>query len=398
MSQTPRTSLSPVVPQESGFDRQQAARDLATVRVSLDEATTLPGRYYHDPAILKEEQTRIFSKMWLCVGREEDLAGPGDYVTRAVGTESVVVVRDASGALNAFHNVCRHRGSRLIEEPSGRGLARIQCPYHAWTYDLEGKLKTAPHMDEVKQFDRARYPLHRVRLATWSGFVFVTLSPETPALETHLGEMAHYFDRYDMAGLRNGKRVTYTVESNWKILCENYSECYHCFLVHPQLNRISHYRSGEIDLINQATVGGYMELREPEFNSMTLDGTTTRPPFPGILPEDHRRIHYYIIYPNLFLSLHPDYVMTHTLWPIAAGRTEIVCEFLFAADEVAKPGFDPKDAVDFWDETNKQDWKVCERTQLGVQSSAYDRGRLSRLEWMTHTFDRFVADRLTDQA
>src|SRR5262249_19474288 len=141
MSQTPRTSLSPVAPKETGFDREQASRDLASIRVPLDEATTLPGRYYHDPVILKEEQSRIFAKMWLCVGREDDLAGPGDYVTRAIGSESVVVVRDAEGRLNGFYNVCRHRGSRLIEEPAGRGLARIQCPYHAWTYDLEGRLK-----------------------------------------------------------------------------------------------------------------------------------------------------------------------------------------------------------------------------------------------------------------
>jgi Rieske 2Fe-2S family protein len=380
------------------FDREAAARDLATVQAPLDEATTLPGRYYHDPAILREEMARIFQRMWLCVGREEELAKPGDYLTRSVGAESVLVARDASGQLNAFYNVCRHRGSRLLEEPSGQGLARIQCPYHSWTYDLDGSLKSAPHMDEVKQFDRTRYPLRRLRLETWSGFVFVTLSPETPALETHLGAMAHYFDRYGMGTLRCGRRIRYEVASNWKILCENYSECYHCFLVHPQLNRISHYRSGEIDLINPATVGGYMELREPEFNSMTSSGRTARTPFPGILPEDLRRIHYYILYPNLFLSLHPDYVMTHVLWPIDAGRTEIVCEFLFGADEVARPGFDPADAVDFWDETNRQDWKVCERTQLGVQSASYDRGRLSRLEWMTHTFDRFIADRLTGAA
>jgi Rieske 2Fe-2S family protein len=131
---------------------------------------------------------------------------------------------------------------------------------------------------------------------------------------------------------------------------------------------------------------------------MTSSGRTARTPFPGILPEDLRRIHYYILYPNLFLSLHPDYVMTHVLWPIDAGRTEIVCEFLFGANQLARSDFDPADAVDFWDETNRQDWKVCERTQLGVQSASYDRGRLSRLEWMTHTFDRFIADRLTGAA
>ena len=377
------------------FDRRQEERDLASVRAPLEEATTLPGRYYHDPAILQEEMRRIFTQMWVCVGREQDVARPGDFLTRSIGKESILVTRDATGQARAFHNVCRHRGSRLLDARCGEGLTRIQCPYHAWTYDLDGTLKGAPHMDEVRDFDAREYPLRPVRLAGWSGFLFVTLSPDTPPLEEHLGTMAHYFDRYRMETLRLGKRIAYDVASNWKILCENYSECYHCFLVHPELNRISHYRSGEQALSNDATVGGYMELREPEFSSMTVSGHTVRKPFPGIDAEDHRRIHYYIVYPNMFLSLHPDYVMTHLLWPLETGRTEIVCDFLFAGEEVSRPDFEPSDAVDFWDTTNRQDWAVCERAQMGTQSSSYDRGRLSSLEWMTHIFDRFVADRLT---
>jgi Rieske 2Fe-2S family protein len=382
-------------PAETSFDQRAAARELASVRAPLDEATTLPGRYYHDPAILDEELRRIFAAMWLCVGREEDLARPGDFLTRVIGADSVLVARDSGGRLNAFHNVCRHRGSRLVDAARGAGLARLQCPYHAWTYDLDGSLKSAPHMDEVKGFDRSAYPLAPVRLETWSGFVFMTLSAGAPPLLSHLGEMAGYFDRYRMDRLRRGRRIPYSVASNWKILCENYSECYHCFQVHPQLNRVSHYRSGQIDLINAATVGGYMELREPEFNTMSASGHTARRPLPGIHDDDRRRIHYYIIFPNLFLSLHPDYVMTHVLWPAAPGRTEIECEFLFHPEEMARPGFDASDAVAFWDETNRQDWQVCERAQLGTASSSYDRGRLSRLEWMTHIFDNFVADRLT---
>ena len=382
-------------PESRPFDPREAELDLASVRAPLDEASTLPGRYYHDPSVLREEMRRIFAEMWLCVGREQDLAKPGDFITRSIGRESVLLTRDAAGRAHAFHNVCRHRGSRLLDAPSGAGLLRIQCPYHAWTYDLDGTLKGSPHMDEVKSFDARQFPLHPVRLASWSGFLFVTLSQATPPLLEHLGVMAHYFDRYRMDSLRIGRRVTYQVASNWKILCENYSECYHCFLVHPELNRISHYRSGESDLSNGATVGGYMELREPEFNSMTVSGKTVRRPFPAIDPEDHRRIHYYIVYPNMFLSLHPDYVMTHLLWPLGPGRTEIVCDFLFAAEEVSRPDFEPSDAVDFWDATNRQDWAVCERAQQGTQSSSYDRGRLSSLEWMSHIFDQFIADRLT---
>jgi Rieske 2Fe-2S family protein len=387
---------APVQTAPSPFPQRVAdlERELETVRRPLEEASTLPGFFYTDPAIHQAEVERIFTRMWLCVGRAEDLANPGDYITRDIGAQSVVVLRDKDGSLRAFHNVCRHRGSRLLNEASGTGLKGIQCPYHAWTYELSGALRKAPHMEDARNFDKERFGLNPVRIDTWEGLVFVSLSAEEPPLREFLGEMATKFERYRLGSLRRGRRIVYDVASNWKMLAENYSECYHCALIHPELNRLSHYASGEIDLINQATVGGYMELRQDEFNSMVMSGKTPRAAFEGIDREDHRRIHYYIVYPNLLLSLHPDYVMTHVVWPQGPGRSEIINEFLFAADEVGKPDFDPSDAVDFWDMTNRQDWRACELAQKGVASKGYDRGRLSSLEWMVHIFDNFVADRL----
>jgi Rieske 2Fe-2S family protein len=372
----------------------EVERELASIRRPLQEASTLPGRFYHDPAIYAQELQTMFSRMWLCVGREEDIEKPGDYLTRTVGDESVVVLRDAGGSVNAFHNVCRHRGSRLLSEPSGSGLKHVQCPYHAWTYGLDGALKVAPHMEDAREFDKPKFGLNRVRLERWDGFLFINFSNEGPGLMEFLGDMGTKFARYGMSGLRRGKRIDYTVATNWKMLAENYSECYHCALIHPELNKVSHYTSGETDLVNQATVGGWMDLRKDEYQTMSLSGKSNRPPFKGISPEDHRRIHYYIVYPNMLLSLHPDYVMTHTIWPSGPGRSDIVCEFLFDKDEVARPDFDPSDAVDFWDLTNRQDWHVCELAFQGTQSGGYTKGRLSSLEWMVHIFDNFVADRL----
>ena len=372
----------------------EVERELASVRRPLQEASTLPARFYHDPAIYAQELQTMFSRMWLCVGREEDIEKPGDYLTRTVGDESVVVLRDAGGDLNAFHNVCRHRGSRLLSESSGSGLKHVQCPYHAWTYGLDGALRAAPHMEDAREFDRQKFGLNRVRLERWDGFLFINFSNEGPGLMEFLGDMGTKFARYGMGGLRRGRRIDYTVATNWKMLAENYSECYHCALIHPELNKVSHYTSGETDLVNQATVGGWMDLRKDEYQTMSLSGKSNRPPFKGISPEDHRRIHYYIVYPNMLLSLHPDYVMTHTIWPSGPGRSDIVCEFLFDRDEVARPDFDPSDAVDFWDLTNRQDWHVCELTFQGTQSGGYTKGRLSSLEWMVHIFDNFVADRL----
>jgi len=384
-------TLAPAPPSSSLPDLE---RELATVRLPLEEATTLPGRLYHDPAIHQRELRDIFSKMWLCVGREEDIEKPGDFLTRTVGRESVIVVRDAASRINAFHNVCRHRGSRLVTEPSGSGLKNFLCPYHAWTYGLDGELRVAPHMEEARNFDRTQFGLNRVRLERWDGFLFINFSAGGPGLLEHLGEMATKFSRFKMGGLRCGKRISYSVDTNWKMLCENYSECYHCALIHPELNKVSHYTSGEIDLINQAAVGGWMELRKEEYETMSLSGKSNRPPFKGLPSEDLRRIHYYIIYPNMLLSLHPDYVMTHVIWPQEVGRCDVVCEFLFDADEVRRPGFDPSDAADFWDLTNRQDWHACELAYQGTESVGYNRGRLSTLEWMVHIFDNFVADRL----
>jgi len=371
-------------------------RDLASIRVPLEEATTLPSQFYLDPGIFQAEVESIFTRMWLCVGREEDVAKPGDFLVRDIGSDSVIVVRDDRGTIRAFHNVCRHRGSRLVTEPSGQGLKNFLCPYHAWTYELDGGLRHAPHMEEARHFEPARFGLILMSLTTCDGVVFLCLSATEPSLEEFLGAMTTRFSSYGMGRLRRGRKITYTVDANWKMLAENYSECYHCALIHPELNTVSHYLSGgSLDLVNDAAVGGWMELRKDDYQTMSLSGHTSRPPFPGISEEDHRRIHYYIVYPNLLLSLHPDYVMTHTVWPQGPGRSEIVNEFLLDADEMARPGFDPSDAVDFWDLTNRQDWRACELAQRGVQSAGYDRGRLSALEWMMHIFDNFVADRLT---
>jgi Rieske 2Fe-2S family protein len=385
-----RSSLEVRVP-----DPADLARDLETVRVPLEEASTLPARFYTDPGIYEEEFKRIFTKMWLCVAREEDLPNPGDYMTQSIGLANVILMRDAKGAVNAFHNVCRHRASRLLTETSGCGLTVIKCPYHAWTYDLDGSLRGAPHMNEVKNFDKKDFALHPVRLEAWDGFLFVNLDRDAKSLREHLGEMATRFDRYRISTLRRAKRIHYTVATNWKMLAENYSECYHCQLVHPELNRVSHYMSGDFDLVNQATVGSWMELREDEFTSMTLSGRTPRPPFDALDETDRHRIYYYILYPNTLLSLHPDYVMVHTIWPDGPDRSQVLCDFLFDPKQMARSDFDPSDAVEFWDLTNKQDWHVCELTMQGVQAGGYDRGRLSPLEWMSHEFDKFVADRLT---
>jgi glycine betaine catabolism A len=369
--------------------------ELADVRRPVDEARLLPPRVFHDPEIFDWEQRHWFGRTWLCVGREEDVAVHGTYMLASVAGESVIVVRDHSGTVRALHNVCRHRGSTMLDAEAdgatGR-LVRLQCPYHAWVYDLDGSLRRAPHTDELVGFDTADNGLLPVRLDTWNGFLFVNLDANAQPLLDYLADLPAAVAAYPIAGVRRARRIEYEVNANWKVIGENYSECYHCPGVHPQLNRLSPYDRGRNLESRGPWAGGWMELIETA-ETMSLDGAAHgRPPLPGIGPENERRVYYFVLWPNLLLSLHPDYVMTHQVWPIDAERSRIVCEWLFDPQVMARPDFDPSDAVDFWDLTNRQDWEVCERQQTGTRSRAYAAGRYSLMEDMVHAFDLMVAD------
>ena len=362
-------------------------------------ATTPPGYLYTDEGILRQELETFYNRSWLNVGREEQIPDAGDFFTRAIGDESVIVLRGTDGKVRAFYNVCRHRGTRLIEEAEGKKLRSVVCPYHAWTYSTEGALVGAPHTDELADFRKEDYGLHPVRLESWGGFLWANLDTDAPTMRKELGRFLEKFDRFRLADLRLVSRKTYTVEANWKILVQNYQECYHCAPIHPELNRITPYLSGEVhDYFvdgEQRTPfsGGYMEFAK-DYQSMTWTGYTDRPALRGMTEEDLRRIYYYVVFPNLFFSLHPDFLMIHRTWPLAPSRSTIECEFYFDAEAIARPDFDPKDAIELWDLINGQDWAVCERTQKGMRSRAWKGGRYSEQEPQVHDFDAYVMDHL----
>jgi Rieske 2Fe-2S family protein len=360
---------------------------IETTRSYQQGAVTLPGRYYTSPEVFSEERERIFSRRWLCVGREAHLPEPGAYLLAPVAGESVVVLRDAAGAVRTFYNVCRHRGTRLLEEASGRLSRSIQCPYHAWTYALDGRLIGAPNMDGVDGFDRDDYPLHPVALQAWEGFLFLNLSSDPESLSDAFTPLTARFRRFGMPGLRTWRRIEYDVRSNWKLLFQNYSECMHCPVIHPGLTKRSPYKSGENDLVEGPFLGGFMML-DSGSESLTLTGRACGPMVTELPEEDLRRVYYYSIFPNLLLSLHPDYVMFHTLWPEAPNRTRIICEWLFHPDAFGAPEHDPEDAVKFWDTTNREDWHICELSQLGVSSRKYAPGPYSPRESLPAAWDR----------
>jgi len=242
-------------------------------------------------------------------------------------------------------------------------------------------------------FDPAEHGLIPATLATWQGFVFVNGSPDASSLTGYLGDLPTYLERYDLDGLKRAERIEYDVAANWKAIIENYSECYHCPGVHPLLNKITPYNLGAWLPSTGPWNGSWMEVTG-DHETLSLDGATHgRPDLPGTQPEDHKRVYYFVVWPNLLLSLHPDYLMAHQVWPIEPGRTRVVCEWFFPPSAMAEPNFDPSDAVGFWDLTNRQDWEVCELQQQGTRSRAYTPGRYSAMESGVHAFDLMVADR-----
>jgi phenylpropionate dioxygenase-like ring-hydroxylating dioxygenase large terminal subunit len=348
---------------------------------------SLPQRYFISPEVFAEERTKIFSKQWLLVGHQNQVTDPGDYVVQEANGESLILIRDKANQIHGFFNVCRHRGSRLIENNDGN-CATIQCPYHAWTYGLDGRLIGGPHMDEVPDFDKAEYPLHPVNLGVWEGFTFVNLVPKRDgwlSLEEWFGPLNGKFSPWNMSILRPAKRIEYDVKANWKLMFENYSECYHCPGVHPQLQKVSPYDSAENDLTEGPFLGGFMKINPGK--SLTMTGNACAA-FVGEI-ENLQQVFYYSIFPNMLLSLHPEYVMVHQLWPQSPERTLILCDWFFHPDAFARKDFNPQDAIEFWDMTNKQDWHVCELSQQGIALRAYQPGPYSSRENVPAAWDEY---------
>jgi Rieske 2Fe-2S family protein len=368
-----------------------SVHDLEATLEPLERARMLPAAAFVDPGVLEWELERIFGD-WICVGHASQVAESGSYVMREIGPDSVVVMGGADGRVHAFLNVCRHRGARLLSDAEGTVGRRVVCAYHAWSYGLDGELKSARHMDGVEAFDTACWGLHPVRVATVGGLVFVDLSGEAPDIEGHVGELRSHLERYRLDGLRRVRRIAYEVAANWKAIAENYSECLHCPGVHPELNALSDYMSGEIMEGSGAWCGGSMTLRDGA-STMGRHGGGGRPPIDGLAAADIRSVLYFVLFPNALVSLHPDYVMLHTLWPRAVDRTEVVCEWFFEPATIAAEGFDPSDAIAFWDQVNREDWHVCELTQKGVRTRGYALGRYSAEEVDVHAFDAMIAER-----
>jgi Rieske 2Fe-2S family protein len=335
---------------------------------------TLTGHEYRSPEVFDAERLRIFHRHWFYAGRSELVAGPEDRLVVDVAGESMLVVRDRAGALHAHHNVCRHRGAALCDE-SGQGpKGGITCPYHAWSYALDGRLIGTPHVDR-DEFDREALSLWSAHAAEWEGFVFVSLATEPPPLPEWLAGQEHnalQFARYRLGSLRIGRRTVSEVAANWKVLIENYNECLHCPKVHPELVEvIPHYRTGSVIDPDRDDGGVFLAAGATSF---TMTGRSMLPLLANMSEVEARSYFGAVVFPNMFIDITGTSAIATTLLPRGPAQTTVVSEYLFRPEAVADPGFDPTDVVEFSELVAAQDYDVCERVQRGVSSRAFTHG------------------------
>ena len=373
--------------------RSPAPVDQAALAASLGpfgQSRMLPRTAYVDPAVFEWEQRHFFGGGWMCVGRSDQVPEPGGQRAEAVGEGGVLLVRDEHGVLRAFANTCRHRGHELLPCGTATQQKVIICPYHSWTYGLDGGLRAAAGFKNQPGFVARLWGLNELPVAEWHGLVFVDGSATAPPLADSLATLDDVVARYELERLVVAGQHDYETTANWKILTENYHECYHCPVIHPELCRVSPPRSGENYPAGGMWVGGWMDLRDG-MATMSLDGASHGAALRGLDAKGLRTVIYVSIFPNLLLSLHPDYVMVHRLVPLAADRTRIECTWAFAPESLARPGFDPGYAVEFWDLTNRQDWHACESVQRGLSSPHAVPGPLSSEEDAVYQFVTMVA-------
>jgi Rieske 2Fe-2S family protein len=388
----------------------------AALPVDGEPVTMMPAEAYTSHEVLAWELRHLYAGAWTCLGRVEDLlpsagrasgeGGATKPVTQRavrVGDVAALLVRDGDD-VRMFANTCRHRGHELLPDGGGSDRRSIVCPYHAWSYDLTGTLRAAPGFRDARHFEPADHGLVELPVRTWGGWLFGHAAhpledrSSVPSFDAHLGALGALVAPYAPERLVVGDRHTYEVAANWKVVAENYHECYHCPLIHPELCQVSPPDSGDNYDLPGGWVGGAMVLRDG-MRSMTLTGELAATPLPG---ADPTRVEYLHLLPNLLVSCHPDYVMTHRLVPLAPERTWIECSWLVVAGEDGTVP-DARAGVDFWDLTNRQDWAACESVQRGLSSPHFRPGPFAPNEdavarLVAKISRAYLTGRLTDEA
>ncbi len=367
----------------------------AVLALTLGEGRTLPPEAYVSQDVFDWEKRNFFEAGWVCLGRSDDLAQPGDQKAFRIGDEGVLLVRGQDLALRGFYNVCRHRGHELLECGALRNVRAIKCPYHAWVYSLDGTLSAAPRFGDVPGFEKADYPLVAARVHEWHGCVFVNASGDAPDFMDHIGNLDELVAPWEPERMFVGASHDYVVGANWKTITENYHECYHCPSIHPELCVVTPVDSGENYPHTGVWVGGSMELMDFAA-TMSLTGESKGVRIRRLSDKQAREVYYFGLFPNLLISLHPDYVMTHRFDPVGPAESRVECAWLFPPEARERDDFDPSYAAEFWDITNREDWLACESVQRGQGSKGIRQGPFARSEDEVHAFMGMVANGYVD--
>lgn len=359
---------------------------------SFDQIAGLPSEAYISANFLELERKFIFARTWVCVGLATDIPKAGDMVPADVAGLPIVLVRDRQGILRAFHNICSHRGLQLVTKPCNNP-SRIHCPYHAWTYDLEGKLRKTPHFGGYGQetyegFDRDAKSLKPIRIEQWLDFIFVNLSDDAPPLADYLAPVTQRWAHYDFSQLRYGGELGFEMQANWKLAVENFSESYHLPTAHPQLNTCSRMEDHYGFDVGESHVGQGSSL----YKRGSVNGTAL-PTFTNLSQDQMIRAEYVALFPNLMVGVHPDYFIGLMVNPIAPDRSKERLVFYFVGDDALAPEFDQvRDlAINLWKITNEEDIEMVERMQIGRMSLVFDGGCFSpALETTVQHFQRLI--------
>lgn len=352
--------------------------DLYNATAPLEEAYTIPAPWYLDARVEQAEREQVFGRNWIAVGRADQVAAEGQFFTIEIAGEPIVVVRGSDGELRAFLNVCRHHAAAVANVPCGT-VQHLRCPYHGWTYGLDGTLKGTPEFAGVCNFDRAANGLVPVRVAAWEHFVFVSLDEDAPALEQSLGDLPQRVAPLALSKLHFFARKSYTMACNWKVYVDNYLDGgYHVPHLHKGLNSILDYKEYTIKNSERYSLQSSPMVSSEEHAEFAATRTGDR-------------ACYYWVYPNFMINIYQGVMDTNLVLPLGMDRCLVQFDFYFAdVSEAARASNAESVAVS--DRIQEEDVDICESVQRGLRSRAYGAGRLSvRRESGEHLFHRLLA-------
>ena len=341
------------------------------VRVSekLSEAHTLPSWLYTNPEVLEVEKREIFSKTWQYAGHISQFNKPGDYITTEVADRPIIITYGHDGEIRAFYNVCSHRAAKLLEGEGNKAI--ISCPYHAWTYRLDGSLNRAPNMKGVDNFEEKDFCLKGIKLELFESFIFINLNPDAPSMSEQFADLFQHVKKYDLGSFKRVRVKETVCQSNWKIGIDNYLECDHCSIVHKAL--VSKLDMDRYEVVMQ----DYYSYQGTPLKGAADDYS---------LGQGGR---YYWLYPNTWFSFDPGpaNLSIHQSIPIDHRTTKYVYTTFFMSDEVTK---EEEELMAIDELVRKEDLDICEIVQKGIETGAYTQGRFSLTENLVHQFQLLV--------